>query len=332
MFVRLIKFLIISSLAVLPLTTYGQMNINIPYALSNELGVEIIPKYPRPNETVFINLSLYTDDLNSATITWYKDGKNVLSGKGETRYYFKTGNIGESVDIEIVIKLLNGTSFSKKFTLNPASVDVVWEANSYVPPFYKGKALHPRQGILKIVAMPEFVKNGRRISLENLVYEWSNDSEVYEKQSGYGRNVLILSGSLLGRNEELELLVTDPANNLVAQKFISIPTVDPEIIFYENNPYYGHIFESSIQNPFNLKSEEVQMLVAPYYFTSENAFGLKYEWRLNGREAQNISDSRTVIFKKPEGESGQSNISLSVENINRILQRADNSIMIKFED
>ena len=28
--------------------------------------------------------------------------------------------------------------------------------------FYKGKALHSRQGNLKIVAMPEFVKNGKR--------------------------------------------------------------------------------------------------------------------------------------------------------------------------
>ena len=63
--------------------------INTQFALQNELGVEITPTYPRPNEKVSIKLSLYTDNLDSATITWYKDGKNVLGGKGEKNYSFQ---------------------------------------------------------------------------------------------------------------------------------------------------------------------------------------------------------------------------------------------------
>ena len=98
-----IKTLLLVALGMvfLPATTFGQINIDIPYALSNELGVEIIPKYPRPNETIFINLVLYTGDLNSADITWYLNGKVVLEGKGETRYSFKTGNAGEENKIDI---------------------------------------------------------------------------------------------------------------------------------------------------------------------------------------------------------------------------------------
>jgi hypothetical protein len=330
---KLIGFLTIVGfgVAVLPLISSAQMGVNFSNALQSELGVEIIPNYPRPNETVSVNLTLYTDDLNSASITWYKDGKNILSGKGETRYSFKTGNIGEETKIEIKINLLSGASFSKTFTLNPASVDVVWEAVSYVPPFYKGKALHPMQGSLKLVAMPEFVKNGKRVPPQNLVYEWSNRTEVYQSQSGYGKSAIVLGGSMLGRSENIEVLVTDPVNNLVAQGFIDITPVDPEIVFYENSPYYGHIFDEALTGTFNLNSGEVQVLAAPFYFTKEAVGLLKYEWRLNGQSVPDLAGSMTAIFRKPEGESGTSNISLQVTNANRILQQADDSLIMNFE-
>lgn len=327
-----VSIILIIGMVLLPAVSSAQMGGSASYALPNELGVEIVPSYPKPNETVYINLTLYTDDLNSANIAWYNNGKVVLSGKGETRYSFKTGNTGEETKIEIKINLLSGVSFSKTFTLNPAGVDVVWEAISYVPPFYKGKALHPMQGSLKLVAMPEFVKNGKRILPQNLIYKWSNGINVYQNQSGYGKNVVIVDGSILGKSESIEVLVTDPVNNLVAQGFVDISPSNPEIVFYENNPYYGHIFDEALTGTFNLSAGEVQVLAAPFYFTKENAGGLKYEWMLNGQTVPDLTDSMTAIFRKPEGESGQSAISLRVANTNRILQQADNSLTMIFKN
>ncbi|OHA86645.1 MAG: hypothetical protein A2726_02190 [Candidatus Zambryskibacteria bacterium RIFCSPHIGHO2_01_FULL_35_32] len=329
-----IKTLLLVALGMvfLPATTFGQINIDIPYALSNELGVEIIPKYPRPNETIFINLVLYTGDLNSADITWYLNGKVVLEGKGETRYSFKTGNAGEENKIDIQIKLLSGVSFSKTFTLNPASVDIVWEADSYVPPFYKGKALHPKQGALRVIAMPEFVKNGNKISAKNLVYKWSNGLDVYQDQSGYGKNVIFFNGSLLGKTENIKVLVTDPINNLSAESFVDIKPVNPEIVFYENSPYYGHIFDLVITDTFDLKTDEVELLSAPYYFTRESIGALTYGWRLNNQLVPDLSGSRTAIFKKPEGELGRSSVSLQITNLNRILQQANENLIMNFND
>lgn len=319
----------------LPVVSFAQItppSANIQFALPNELGVEIIPTYPRPNEMVLIRLTLYTDDLSTADITWFQDSKSVLSGKGETKYTFRAGPIGQETDIEVKIKLLSGTSFSKTIKLNPASVDLVWEADSYVPPFYEGKALHPRQGLLKIVAMPEFVKDGKRIPPESLTYNWSNNDQVLQDGSGYGKNVLILNGSILGRPESINVLVTDPVNNLVAQKILDIAPVDPQIVFYQNDPYYGYIFDSAITNTFNLKSDEVQILAAPYYFTNEISGYLQYQWQLNGQTLPDLSGSRTAIFKKPEGKTGQSVISLQMTNANRVLQQADNSLTMSFSN
>jgi hypothetical protein len=330
MLVKSKKFLVCLSLSVVvfPFITLAQ-GTDLNYALSSELAVKTSPTYPRPNEMVSINLSLYTADLNSAVITWYKDGKKMLSGKGEVKYSFKTGAAGKETKIEIDLTLADGTSFSKTLTFNPASVDIIWEANSYVPPFYKGKALHPKQGFLKVVAMPEFVKNGLRISPQNLIYEWSNTVKSYQNESGYGKNTLTLSGSLLGKSEDIRVTVKDPSSNMTVENSIKINPTEPEIVFYENNPYYGHLFNLGLSKNFVLKTEEIQVLAAPYYFTKDT--NIKYDWRLNNNSVPNLSGSMTAIFRKPEDKtSGQSSISLQVENPIRVLQQASANLIMSF--
>jgi hypothetical protein len=261
MFRALRNFLLLSLIFLILPTFCLAQSINTAASLQNELGVEISPDYPGPNKKVSISLSLFTDDLNSATIVWYLNDQKVLEGVGETKYSFKMGQAGKSTKVDIKIKLLSGVSFSKTFTLNPASVDLVWEANSYVPPFYKGKALFSYQSSFKIVATPNFIRNGKLIPAEKLVYEWSNNNSAYQNQSGYGKNVLILNGSVLGREEEIDLLVTDPNSNLVANGFINLRPTEPEIVFYQNDPYYGQIFDNTSSNIFDLKKEEIQFHV-----------------------------------------------------------------------
>jgi hypothetical protein len=313
----------------LPIVSFGQ-TFGSP-SLSSELGVEIIPTYPKPNQNVSINLTLYSGDLNSADITWYQNGKNVLSGKGEKRYSFKMGPAGTETEIEIRIKLMGGSSFTKTFTLGGADVDLVWEASTYTPPFYKGKAMHGFQGYLKVVAMPDFVKNDTLVSPKNLIYEWSNGTSVYESQSGYGRDTLVLNGSLLGREEQIDVLVTDPTTNLVANDFIVIGPIEPEVVFYENSPYYGPIFDKAIRS-LELEAEETQILAAPYNLSKEPLGKLVYDWRLNGVSVPELKNSRTAIFKKPEEGSGQSAISLSIENLNRVLQQGSGQVNIEFKN
>ncbi len=316
----------------LPFFVSAQTNLNFASTMSEELAVEMIPTYPRPNENVYINLAMYTADLNSAQISWYKDGKLELSGKGEVRYSFNTGAVGKETNIEIRVVLQGGQSFSKQIKISPASVDLVWESNSYTPPFYKGKALHARQGLIKIVAMPNFVKNGSVIDPKTLIYEWSNGLNAYQAQSGYGKNILLINGSMLGQSDNIELLVRDPSSNMVTNGFLTISPVDPELVFYEKNPFYGYIFEKSLGKSVTMKGDEIEVWTAPYNLSNENPRNLAYEWRLNGSVAKELYNSRSAVFRRPEEGSGNSIISLKIENLNRILQYVENTLMIKFEE
>lgn len=314
-----------------PAAALAQQNGNVPFSLPDELETEIIPNYPKPGEMVWINLSMYTADLDSADIAWYRNGKQELLGKGLKQYSFRNAESGKTTNIEIRVRLQNGTSFSKKLSFAPASIDLVWEADSYVPPFYQGKALHPRQGKVKVVAIPDFVLDGKRIKAEKLIYEWSDGLQVYQSQSGYGRNVLFLNGSILGSSEEVEVLVRDPESNLVAQAFLSIPTTDPEIVFYQNDSYYGFIFDQALRGQTELTSQEIEVFVSPLFITKELGSALQYNWRLNGQAVPELQGSRTAIFRKPENSAGQSNIRVEVKNDKKILQFADSSLTINFD-
>lgn len=322
--------MIASSLALTaPIVSLAQ-TINNTFSASDEVNLQVTPRYPIPNQTVTASLSYFGGDLDSANITWYQNGKSVLSGKGEKTYSFKVGNAGTETKIEVDISLLDGASLSKSLTLIPASVDLVWEANSYTPPFYKGKALHPRQGSLKIVAMPEFVRSGQRLSSKNLVYEWSNGIDVYQDQSGYGKNTILINGSLLGQRENIRVVVTDPVSGLAAESYLTIEPTNPKIIFYENDPYYGHIFDQAIANPFSLETDEVQVVASPYYLSKEINGSISYVWTLNGATVPNLTGSRSAVFRKPEGE-GRSILSLRVENGSRVLQQTESGLEINFK-
>ena len=63
--------LLFGTLLLAPGFALAQFNVNIPFALENELNVEVVPTYPRPNESVLVTLTMYTADLDSADIAWF---------------------------------------------------------------------------------------------------------------------------------------------------------------------------------------------------------------------------------------------------------------------
>ncbi len=325
------KNIILLILLLVPLATSAQLNINLDGALQSELNVEVIPTYPKPNSTVFIQLEMYSEDLDKAEITWNQDNKIFVKENGRKTYSFNSGPSGTETNIEVRVKLANGKTFYKSMKIKPVGVDLIWQSDSYVPPFFKGKALHPKQGNLTIVAMPDFTDSkGDLIPKEKLIYKWSDGTNAFDSQSGYGKNVLRIEGSLLGRTDRVEVLVTSPTESGAAFGIIEIPTTEPEVLFYEISPFYGPILNRAIPRNLDLSGEEVEIMAAPFYTSLNNTATLS--WRLNGARSGDLANSRTVIFRKPEGVSGSSRIDFSVENLSKILQQPRGSFNINFKE
>ncbi|MFZ2522014.1 MAG: hypothetical protein WAX44_01910 [Minisyncoccia bacterium] len=302
--------------------------------INNSVNMEVIPLSPRAYQTVRVTLTNYIKDLDSSTITWQVNGRTEASGKGIKNFSFTVGGISQTTTLEIIVVFNNGSVERKKINIKPSDVDLIWQSESFVPPFYKGKRMFSHENRLSIIAFPHMTnENGVEINPKSLVYKWSKSENVVSEASGYGKNIYTFNGPLISRSQNITVEVTSPDNpGLRAFARFDLPPVEPELIFYRKNPLYGIELQRALAGEVELKdSKEIVVIGMPYYFGVLNSFSsdLLYKWAINGVQVAE-SSGNIQTFRQKEGVSGTANISLSIENTEKILQYASTKFNLKF--
>lgn len=305
-------------------------------AYSQLPGVEVAeltlsPERPGPNESVTAKITSYVTDLNLADISWSINGANATSGKGMKSFNFKTGAPGAKTTIEVMVITRDGLPIVKNITIYPAKVDLIFEAQSYTPPFYKGRAYFPYQGAAKVVAIPDFFdQSGKKIPNEQLIFNWTEKDRQIKDFSGLGKNTFNFRGEFLTRTDDISVEVSSIDRKMLATAKISIPPISPKVVFYEDHPEYGILFNRALIQTINLDKTEMRVAAVPYFFDGDlrdNSI-LRYDWNLNGIPTNNNTDTLTV--RNSEGGSGTALISLQLSNTTNIFQFADNSVSVNF--
>jgi len=312
---------------VLFLLFVGSVNAQgLPFSAS--LTVTVRPENPRPGDVVSIDLQSFSTDLNGATISWIVGGTVVKSGLGEKSFSTTAPEIGDIKRVQARIFTSEGTSHLETIDIRPAIVDLLWEANTYIHPFYKGKRLHSAGGDLKIVAIPNVISGGIKIPNRNLIFRWKRDNVVLGSKSGTGRNVLEISGSRLGKTENISVEVTTLDSRVSARGFTNIKVSRPKTLIYENNPLLGVVFEKSVTGAYDLVEREVKLEAYPLFFSVNSRFSddLSYEWRVTGDDSSTDSN---ITLRRGEG-SGSASVSVAVKNLIHILQSGRRSLTVKF--
>lgn len=281
-----------------------------------------------------IVLENFDTDLNRANITWYLDGKIQKEGIGERNFTFTTGSLGSASVIRAVIEPNDIATFSHQQTIRPSEVDIIWEAETYTPTFFKGKKLYSQESKLNILAIPQFINSsGNRIPSDNLIYTWKYNSNNLSRASGYGRDTLSLFGSLFEQRETVELTVESLDGQYITKKSIVIKAVNPEIIFYQNHPLYGLLLNRALPEQFNLEGDEITVSAEPYYFDGDASPGssLQFSWTINNTPTRPLIEApRALVLRREGGLTGIAQIGLSVSHLSKILQVASNNFHISF--
>ena len=298
-----------------------------------DIAVEFSPSAPGPNQTVKAVASSYSVDLNSSKITWSVNGKTKAGGTGMTGFSFTTGSTGQTTTIDVTISTLNGQIINKTFSIKPADVDLIWQADSYTPPFYEGKALFGHEELLEFVAIPHILNsNGAEIPASQLIYKWTRNDTVLGDFSGYGKNTYTKLDPIISVPVDMQVEVTTQDGTGIADAETIATPVDPQIVFYRRDPLYGIQFQSAAPSSLALTGNEMEILAAPFYFAKDDitAGNLQYAWSINGQTIDNDLSKTDRVFRPVSGASGTSNISLSVSNPNKILQTANNNFNLSF--
>ncbi|MEK7538709.1 MAG: hypothetical protein AAB552_02615 [Patescibacteria group bacterium] len=310
------------------LSSPAQIRIN---AIRDYLEITTSPKYPKPNELVRITIESYLTDLNKATLAWSVNGDVVTQGIGKKTFSFNNGASGKTTRVSVLIRTNGGEVVVKEFSFSPIGVTILWEADTYTPPFYKGKPLASAQSSIRAVAIPDTGNAKNILGAGNLVYVWKKNGNNVSEASGYAKNSFTFTAPKPYDEASVGVQVSPIDSNTVkSETRVNVPLSNPFVMFYEKHPLEGVRYDRPLGTKFALSGKEVTLRAEPYFFSNEsgNKSTLSYQWSLNGKKTSN--QGRTITLKNDKGVKGDSTISIAIHGITQTFQSGSKSIMLHF--
>jgi hypothetical protein len=294
----------------------------------------VVPETPQPGEEVRIEVQGVGTLVGDATITWRVNGAVVLSGPGERVITLTAGALGSRTTISATITSATQGQIVREFVIIPSVVNLVWEADTYVPPFFRGKALYTAGSPLKVVAYPSVVVGGSQAANNSISFQWRRNGETMASASGLGRNVFSFYGDQLQPAERVGVDIVIGGVR-VGSADIVIPTSNPLLVLYNRDPLRGVVYEQAFPASIALAGREITVQAEPYYFAtaSKNAGQISYEWTLNGQPITGPDAAFGILTLRQEGGgSGESILEVTAQNndADNLIQRASRSVRILF--
>jgi hypothetical protein len=299
---------------------------------SGDMIATISPLFPGPNTSVKINIRSMNADLSTSQITWDLNGKTVQKGQAKTDFVFMTGEIGKKITLVITAQEEGGQTIKKTISMIPAAVDLMWEADTYTPPLYRGKALPSTDSNIRVYALPNFVsENGVKIDPKNLNYKWRENSSDAAQFSGFGKQTMTTTGAIPMGKSSISVAVTSSDGSIRAESYLDIPSVSPFIAFYNENPLEGTSYDTGNVTTLDLRGTEATIRAEPFYFSTEDKQNSQtYSWTLNGSPTTPDSENPQLITLRKESQDivGKATVGLSIKSLDKLFQEARSTLVV----
>lgn len=293
----------------------------------------VAPEIPGPNTLTSIQVEGVGGFLGNATITWTLNGKITQSGAGSSFFSFSTGSLGTQTTVKVTIDSETQGIITRTFTFTPSTINLIWEANTTVPPLFAGKALYSPGSTLRVVAFPTVITKGARVAAQSLSYQWSLNGTPNTSLSGLGKFAISFKGDQLQNGEAVSVDVY-LGSAKVGHGELVVPSSNPQILFYAKDPLRGVLWEQALPQNIQLNSKEFTVKAQPYYFASESAkSALSYSWTLNDQETTGPYAAQGELTLRQTGEGqGSAALGLSIQNNNtdQFVQAASVALQLIF--
>jgi hypothetical protein len=308
-------------LTVVPKTSEAQMSIQ-----TNSPQLLLQPKLPEPNSEVNVSLDAYTMNTAGAKISWFIDGVEIAERANARSITVTTGELGEEMTVSAQVQQGGGGGFTVRSNIVPGAVDLVLEAETYVPPFYRGRALPSADATVRVVAVPHIAGT---TDPRTLTYLWEYNGGVLLGGPVRGEQSVELEASRFSGGY-IRVVVSNSDGENVAENAIFIEAMNPEIHFYEENPLRG-LSELAIKDSLSLIGEETTIHGEPYFFGSD-LFRDKttFDWKIDGAAVTSANADPHTITLRRAGGGGSARIQVRALGATPIPQFVDGSFRINF--
>lgn len=275
------------------------------------LALAVSPPAPAPGEATTLTVSSFQADLSDAAISWFANGKRVSSGTGLTAVAIPLGGAGSATNVRVLVDLGDGRRAEAERIITPAAVGFYWWADSYVPAWYRGKALPAPGATIFIQARPSFPP---AVS-QSLVYTWFLNDEVMREVSGKGSSVF---GYTVPGNanalDTIKVRVTNLAGTIAQEATFATPVATPEPLLYEVAPLAGPNTATALRSLAHPAGTPLDLTVEPFFLPRAVVAKLQYQWNLNGTtlSSANAKRPRVLTVSSDPGAVGRQAVRVSL--------------------
>ncbi|MDP3784565.1 MAG: hypothetical protein Q8R12_00585 [bacterium] len=306
------------------------------YASAQTLGdvssitIDLSPKVPAPLETVGARLSTFSFDADRAYIQWILDGRTLAAGTGVKDVSFQTGTAGSVSRLSVRVSPAGGETLEKTIEIRPAAIDLLIESESFLPSWYRGAAVAPPAGGVKVVAIANFVSGGSKFDPKTLIYNWSIDGEIRGDLSGRGRDSIKIKASRVeGDPIEVSVNISSPDNSIQARALTRIEAQKPKLLFYERRPLEGLVSSEALSARTIAAGSRFEVEAVPFFTNISSLKELVFSWKFDSAEiASNPREPNVFVVKSEAGGAGRAFIEAAIKNLKNILEEVSASFYV----
>ncbi len=291
-----------------------------------------VPPTPSPGTQVTITATGFSFDRETLRFDWTINGKVLpeLSGVGKYSVTVNAGAVGE--DINVRARVSDGGSTVGTLAINVpiADLSLVQFAETYVPKWYKGRALPIPGSTVTIVAMPEIEIGGRLAKPENLFYSWSVDNRE-EVQKGVGAQTLRLALAATGRKEyRVRVRVEDVARTIKKEGMVFIRPTTPRAVLYAHTPLGGIEYRNALSTLVSSRRGLFDFIVEPFFFSIAAKNALSYGWSVANEPSEgNPKNPDLLTIDVDPKSAGEAEINVTVSDPrNEFLSSASDALRL----
>jgi hypothetical protein len=300
----------------------GSVSFVPPFSLSAS------PASPNPHQNVVIKANSPTFDEYSAQFTWTINGRRdtTLSGLGKDTITIPAGNAGSSIPVDLEVRLPDGTILTTSLKIYVTDLVIVWDTNTYIPPWYEGKALPIQSSIVRLVAMPHISLDGHDVPIEQLIYSWQVDGK--RVLTGSGERILRISAPQFAkRGRTVILTIEDITKRVKKEARIMITPFSPRVGIYSITPLGGVEFRRNVILPKPDQSQ-IDLIAEPFYFNMAGRNSLSYQWRVDYSPVQGTPENPSIITFKTDDVSGTIPVSVRVDSADTLIPAVSKFIQL----
>ena len=241
------------------------------------------PQSPSPGQKVTITTQATSFDPHRTRYIWTVDGepRPDLSGLGKNSFVFTAAQVGSTKYISVQAEPISDRPVTASLTVYTTDVSMTWTTDTYIPKWYKGKALPIPNSIVRVVAIPTIIIEGITIPADKLIYTWEKNGE--RVLIGAGKQILEFQEPEQSWDAPTIVLTLEDIEHRIQKEARVIVTISrPHAVIYQSFPFGGVEFRRGTSAFFPISPGIVDVQIEPFFFNKQSRYDFSYEWLVQG--------------------------------------------------